>query len=90
MVDCLFCKIRDKKIPAAFVYEDNDVMVFPDIRPIKRVHLLIVPKKHGDARGRLVGRHARIGIDVRPRQRMQRKRKQREYGCDQDEVGQQR
>lgn len=43
---CLFCKIREKEIPATFVYEDRDVMVFPDIHPQKPVHLLIVPKKH--------------------------------------------
>lgn len=46
MDNCLFCKIRDKEIPATFVFEDNDVMVFPDIHPQKPVHLLIVPKKH--------------------------------------------
>lgn len=43
---CLFCKIRDKQIPASFVYEDENVMVFPDIHPQKPVHLLIVPKQH--------------------------------------------
>lgn len=46
MNNCLFCKIRDKEIPANFVYEDDDVMVFPDIHPVKPIHLLIVPKKH--------------------------------------------
>lgn len=46
MNTCLFCKIRDKEIPATFVFEDDDVMVFPDIHPQKPVHLLIVPKKH--------------------------------------------
>ncbi len=46
MVDCIFCKIRDKKIQTEFTYEDKDVMVFPDIHPIKPVHLLIMPKKH--------------------------------------------
>jgi len=45
-MDCIFCKIRDKKIPKEFTYEDGDIMVFPDIRPIKKIHLLIVPKKH--------------------------------------------
>lgn len=46
MEDCLFCNIRDGKIPANFVYQDDAVMVFPDIHPQKPVHLLIVPKKH--------------------------------------------
>ena len=46
MKDCVFCKIRDRIIPKEFTYEDDDVMVFPDINPIKPVHILIIPKKH--------------------------------------------
>lgn len=46
MADCIFCKIRDKIIPKKFTYEDDQVMVFPDINPFKPIHLLIVPKKH--------------------------------------------
>ncbi|HUD44725.1 MAG TPA: HIT domain-containing protein [Patescibacteria group bacterium] len=45
-MDCLFCKIRDGKVPAKFVYEDSDFIVFPDIHPVAKTHLLIVPKKH--------------------------------------------
>ncbi len=45
-MNCIFCKIRDRIIPKEFTYEDEDVMVFPDINPIKPIHLLIVPKKH--------------------------------------------
>jgi len=43
---CIFCKIRDGEIAKEFVYQDEDVMVFPDIKPLKPVHLLIIPKKH--------------------------------------------
>lgn len=43
---CVFCKIAKGEIPKEFNYEDDDIMVFPDIRPAKPVHLLIVPKKH--------------------------------------------
>lgn len=46
MRDCIFCKVRDRKLPAKFAYEDDGVMVFPDIHPVKPVHLLIMPKKH--------------------------------------------
>lgn len=46
MKGCVFCKIRDKIIPKEFTYEDEDVMVFPDIYPIKPIHLLIIPKEH--------------------------------------------
>ncbi len=46
MNDCVFCKIRDREIPKEFTYEDDDIMVFPDIHPVRPVHMLIVPKKH--------------------------------------------
>lgn len=45
-MECVFCKIRDRIIPKEFTYEDEDVMVFPDINPLKPIHLLIIPKKH--------------------------------------------
>ena len=45
-MDCIFCKIRDRIIPKEFTYEDPDIMVFPDIHPLKPIHLLIIPKKH--------------------------------------------
>jgi len=46
MKDCVFCKIRDRIIPKEFIHEDEYVMVFPDIHPVRPVHLLIIPKKH--------------------------------------------
>lgn len=46
MENCIFCKIRDRIIPKEFTYEDEDIMVFPDIHPLSPIHLLIVPKKH--------------------------------------------
>lgn len=45
-MECVFCKIRDRIIPKVFTYEDEDIMVFPDIHPLKPIHLLIIPKKH--------------------------------------------
>lgn len=46
MDDCIFCKIATKEMTKEFIYEDEGIMVFPDIHPVKPVHLLIVPKKH--------------------------------------------
>jgi histidine triad (HIT) family protein len=46
MEDCLFCKIVANQIPSEKVYEDDAVLVFKDIYPAARVHLLIVPKRH--------------------------------------------
>ena len=45
-MDCLFCKIVQKEIPAEIVTEDDELIVFRDIRPRAPTHLLIVPKKH--------------------------------------------
>ena len=44
--DCIFCKIIKKGTPADFVYENDKVVAFLDIRPINKGHLLVVPKKH--------------------------------------------
>jgi histidine triad (HIT) family protein len=43
---CIFCKIIQGDIPSRQIYEDEDVVVFHDIKPIAPVHLLIVPKLH--------------------------------------------
>ena len=46
MDNCIFCKIVAKQIPAAIVYEDDDVLAFKDINPAAPVHLLVIPKVH--------------------------------------------
>jgi histidine triad (HIT) family protein len=46
MEDCLFCKIIAGKIPSTKLYEDDEMLVFKDIRPEAPVHFLTVPKKH--------------------------------------------
>lgn len=45
-MDCVFCKIVRKEIPAEIVYEDDQVIGFKDIAPSAPVHILFVPKKH--------------------------------------------
>ena len=44
--DCIFCKIAKGEIPAAKVYEDDEVFAFKDTNPKAPVHFLIIPKKH--------------------------------------------
>lgn len=46
MEDCIFCKIVAGEIPASKVYEDREFVVFHDIHPLAKVHLLCVPKEH--------------------------------------------
>jgi len=45
-MDCLFCKIINKEIPADIVYEDEKFLAFKDINPQAPIHVLIIPKKH--------------------------------------------
>lgn len=49
MKECIFCKIVNKEIPAKIVYEDNDLMVFNDVKPKRPIHWLVIPKKHIDS-----------------------------------------
>lgn len=44
--DCIFCKIVNGLIPSKKIHEDNDLIVFYDIKSMARVHFLIVPKWH--------------------------------------------
>ena len=44
--DCLFCRIRDEKIPATVVHRDADLMAFKDITPHAPLHLLVIPLRH--------------------------------------------
>jgi histidine triad (HIT) family protein len=45
-MECLFCKIAKKELPAEIVYEDKFFLGFKNIHPDAPTHLLIVPKKH--------------------------------------------
>ncbi len=44
--NCIFCKIVAGQIPSRKAYEDDDLLVFHDIKPWAPVHLLIIPKVH--------------------------------------------
>ncbi len=43
---CIFCKIINKTIPNAIVYENDKFLVFLDKYPINYGHALLVPKDH--------------------------------------------
>ncbi|MBO1111333.1 HIT family protein [Bordetella petrii] len=43
---CLFCRIAQHQIPAHVVHEDDEILAFLDIQPVRPGHVLIIPKQH--------------------------------------------
>jgi histidine triad (HIT) family protein len=43
---CIFCKIINKEIPAAIIYEDEDVCAILDVAQVTDGHTLVMPKDH--------------------------------------------
>jgi histidine triad (HIT) family protein len=71
MSNCLFCRIIAGELPAAKVYEDDQIVAFDDIQPQAPVHVLIVPRKHiptlndlDAADGPLVGRMVQVATGI--------------------------
>lgn len=46
MKNCIFCKIASGEIPTKKIYEDGDVIAFPDREPKTPGHTLLIPKEH--------------------------------------------
>lgn len=45
-MDCIFCKIITKKIPAKILHETNHSICFLDAFPLAKGHVLVIPKNH--------------------------------------------
>ena len=45
-MECIFCKIIERTMPATIVYEDHEIIAFDDLHPKAPQHKLIIPKKH--------------------------------------------
>ncbi|MCD0503902.1 HIT family protein [Bordetella petrii] len=43
---CLFCRIAQHQIPAHVIHEDDDILAFLDIQPVRPGHALVIPKQH--------------------------------------------
>lgn len=44
--NCIFCKIINGEIPSKLIKESDYCIVFADLHPKAKTHLLIVPKPH--------------------------------------------
>ncbi len=47
-MDCLFCKIASKEIPASIIYEDDATLGILDIHPRSPGHTMVIPKAHAE------------------------------------------
>ena len=59
-MDCIFCRIVEKNQPADIVYEDDELIVFKDIHPKGKIHVLLVPKEHIATVNDLEDRHTAL------------------------------
>ena len=59
-MDCVFCKISHRQIPADVIFEDEKVLAFKDIHPSAPVHYLVVPKEHIQSIAHLQENHNEI------------------------------
>ena len=46
MTDCLFCRIAASELPAHIVHQDDEVLAFLDLHPIRPGHTLVIPRAH--------------------------------------------
>ena len=49
MENCIFCKIIQEEIPSLRRFEDENIIAINDINPVKKVHVLFIPKTHIEA-----------------------------------------
>ncbi len=60
MANCIFCKIIAKQMPSDLIHEDDKIVVFKDIHPKAKVHLLVVPKEHIKSLSEVTEQHAAL------------------------------
>lgn len=57
---CIFCRIVTGELPADFVYKDDEIVAFKDIRPRAPVHVLVIPTRHVDSLPELRAGHGEL------------------------------
>lgn len=46
MSECVFCRILAGELPSTRIYEDDRVIALMDIFPLRRAHVLVIPRQH--------------------------------------------
>ncbi|XP_057651379.1 adenosine 5'-monophosphoramidase HINT3-like isoform X3 [Diorhabda carinulata] len=44
--NCIFCKIVCGEAPSEILFQNDEIIVFKDIKPASKHHYLVVPKNH--------------------------------------------
>ena len=64
MLDCLFCRIVAREIPASIVWETSTTLAFRDIHPKAPTHVLVIPKEHIASMAVLDASHSGVIVDL--------------------------
>lgn len=57
---CVFCNIIDDQLPAARLFEDDQLIAIRDLSPQAPTHILIIPKQHLATLNELQDQHAAL------------------------------
>ena len=60
MMECVFCRIIKRQIPAKIVAETDGLLAFNDGNPQAPVHLLIIPTEHISTLGEVTDAHTML------------------------------
>ena len=60
MNDCIFCKIEHGDTDTKFLYQDEHLIVFKDINPKAKTHILVVPRPHICSLADLTAQHTTL------------------------------
>lgn len=58
--NCVFCNIVARIQPADVIFEDDEIIIFKDIKPASKVHFLVVPKLHVKGPNTLTNEHKNL------------------------------
>lgn len=64
MSSCIFCNIVSGAQPTEFLYEDENLLVFNDIKPASKFHYLVITKQHIKNVKSLTEEHKQLSIII--------------------------